>query len=202
MTTHNVSASHFQTYLQSILPPALHPFFVLSYPISKSRLHISSSFPISRTRLPVETLYDKGFNDIFISISCAIGFTLLREVTLRYVASTFARAWLEASYQYRRESGKLTKAERRKMEHTVTRFAEQSWSFLYCTVFWLIGVVSRFSRKWRLAKQTLDSRSYSRAYHTPSHPNRCGAHIPSFTSQLSQSSTISPSSAGGSTRST
>ena len=42
-------------------------------------------------------------------------------------------------------TGAETKREARQRDHTALRFAEQGWSFLYCTIFWTLGMVSNSS---------------------------------------------------------
>ena len=145
----NMSTCHPPTYLQSILPEALHPFISLSYPIPPSPFSIppfhssTSSSSFFNSSYP-STLYDKGPKDLYFLLFCALGFTILREITIRYVLSTFARRWLISSRRKdgQGQSGSMGKAEKRNMEHIVLRFAEQGWSFLYCAVFWSLGVVS------------------------------------------------------------
>lgn len=97
-----------------------------------------------------QTLYSKGPLDLLFSISCALGFTVLRQLCMRYIFGKLARSCLEAEDRAARsrrgDKGHATpqalERERRKREQIVTRFAEQGWSFLYCTVFWSIGAVS------------------------------------------------------------
>jgi len=152
-----MSASHssIPTYIQSLLPTALHPWVSLSYPVVPP--HASQTPLASKIRTATSwrhreasaqpQLYGQGPKDVYFVVFCALAFTLLREVTMRYVMSTFARGWLKRARRKEREKRgekvrPMTKLERRKMEHVVTRFAEQGWSFLYCTVFWSLGVVS------------------------------------------------------------
>ncbi|KAK1924711.1 putative longevity-assurance protein-like protein [Papiliotrema laurentii] len=135
------------TYIHSFLPEALHPFVSLSYPVApiqtpltKLRLH-----PARKRDPTAQQLYGQGPKDVYFVVFCALAFTLLREICLRYVLSAFARRWLLRARR-REQAAKdetsrrpMTKLEKRKMEHTVTRFAEQGWSFLYCTTYWLLG---------------------------------------------------------------
>jgi acyl-CoA-dependent ceramide synthase len=161
------------SYLQAFLPKSLHPFVTLSYPLPSApsslplplRHLLSSSHPAAPTgkaytRLAAvagtaEKLYGKGPKDLYFAVFCAIAFTVLREIMLRYILSAFARAWLMSSYRKSKGASKsetgrdrrMKRRDRKKMEHTVTRFAEQGWSFIYCTVFWSMGMVSG----WALA---------------------------------------------------
>ena len=180
--------------LFSTLPPQLHPFLQLSYPINRtsSVAHARFTSLLSYSTLPGhQTLYDKGPMDLCIPITCAFLFTILRNLSMEYVFAPFARFWLMPRRRRKgsvsqsssgasspdtqspekaggrkvnggingvngingmngharngrdnRDERGLTKLARRKLEHTVTRFAEQSWSFAYCSVFWTLGVVS------------------------------------------------------------
>lgn len=156
----STSPSSIPTYIQSLLPTALHPWVSLSYPVAPPH---ASQTPLASKLRPATSwrhrevqaqplLYGQGPKDVYFVVFCALAFTLLREVTMRYVMSTFARGWLKRSRRKERENRgekvkPMTKLERRKMEHVVTRFAEQGWSFLYCTVFWSLGVVSGVIRE-------------------------------------------------------
>jgi len=80
---------------------------------------------------------------------------------LRGVMKPFANWWLRSAARAKRKRalGRAkangngaakdtigeTKREARQREHTALRFAEQGWSFLYCTVFWTLGMVSASS---------------------------------------------------------
>lgn len=86
---------------------------------------------------------------------------------LRAVLKPFANWWLRSNGRAKRKralsrahangngNGALaekgiageTKREARQREHTALRFAEQGWSFLYCTVFWTLGMVCASSQK-------------------------------------------------------
>lgn len=133
--------------LESLIPPSLRPYLSLSYPVSRSRAATFLS-KHNHLRYTTQTLYDKGPNDVYFVAFCAVAFTVLREFVLRAVMKPFASYWLaSASRKARRKSpprssGKETKREARQREHTALRFAEQGWSFVYCTVFWSLGMVS------------------------------------------------------------
>lgn len=93
------------------------------------------------------TLYGKGPQDVLFTITCALAFTLLRELCMQYVFGKLARGCLVAQDEERNKDrpakvGRAAERAERKREQVVTRFAEQGWSFLYCTVFWSIGAVS------------------------------------------------------------
>lgn len=133
--------------LESLIPPSLRPYLSLSYPVSRTRAAMALSTH-NHLRLSGQTLYDKGTNDVYFVAFCAVAFTVLREITLRGLMKPFANWWLaSASSKARRRSPtksgtRETKRELRQRDHTALRFAEQGWSFLYCTVFWTLGTVS------------------------------------------------------------
>lgn len=147
MYNRNMTSTSIPTYIHSLLPTALHPFVSLSYPIaptpsSSPKLRFTSR--IRDSSAPQQ--YGQGPKDVYFVIFCALAFTLLREVCIRYLLSTFAKRFLKRarrkSYEARGEKMRsLTKLEKRKMDHTTLRFAEQGWSFMYCTVFWSLGGV-------------------------------------------------------------
>ncbi|ORX39706.1 putative longevity-assurance protein-like protein [Kockovaella imperatae] len=136
----------------STLPPQLHPFFQLSYAVNQSTpFSFGSSFlpsSSSSSLVAPETLYDKGIMDLCITISCAFGFTILRNLSMEYIFSAFARYWLMPSRE-------LNKLEKKAIQHSVTRFAEQSWSLTYCTVFWSLGMVILMQLKAPLSPESL-----------------------------------------------
>jgi acyl-CoA-dependent ceramide synthase len=143
--------------MESLIPPSLRPYVLLSYPVDRPAASLELS-PANHLRYTKETLYKKGPNDVFFAAFCAIAFTALREVILRGVLKPFANYWLRSAKKAKRkraasrangngvggEKGIIreTKREERQREHTALRFAEQGWSFLYCTVFWTLGTVS------------------------------------------------------------
>ena len=146
--------------IHSLLPTALHPFVTLSYPVGStgstggstgSKLR-SISTRLRNVNVQPE-LYGQGPKDVYFVAFCAFCFTILREIAMRYIFARFARWWLESSWRAEQRGKKqqkgaaaagpprpMTKIEKRRLEHTVTRFAEQGWSFLYCTVFWSLGM--------------------------------------------------------------
>ncbi|GFZ46296.1 hypothetical protein JCM24511_04543 [Saitozyma sp. JCM 24511] len=147
--THNMSSPFSLSYLNTIttrLPPSLRPFFLLSYPVPPS----ASRRLLSPALGPAPTLYGKGPEDVYFTISCALGFTILREICVRYILRWFALLWLgpvDRANGSGKGKGRTIKDERerrrlkRKRQHVVTRFAEQGWSFLYCSVFWSMGML-------------------------------------------------------------
>ena len=152
-------------------PPSLHSFLSLSYPVSPAtqltylppNTLVASLINLFTDRT---TLYDKGIHDIPFVLTCAVGFTVLREACIRFVFSPFVRSWLVSSAKRQHESMNghaqtrlaLKREERmmRKREKTVTRFAEQSWSFFYCSTFWTVGLVSLLSMAGNLEPRCLE----------------------------------------------
>lgn len=118
--------------LRQLLPPSLQRLVLLSYPIQQP--------PLS-TRQTGQTLYGKGPADIAFTLFCALTFTLLRALVMRYILGGFAR-WYLVKRGGRAEPGWKGKKERKRREHIVQRFSEQGWSFLYCTYSWSLGFVS------------------------------------------------------------
>jgi acyl-CoA-dependent ceramide synthase len=176
----NMTSPSIPTYIHSLLPTALHPFVSLSYPVAPSHSPLVSKLRITTSHRPRESvapqLYGQGPKDVYFVAFCALAFTVLREICIRYVLSTFAKGWLKRArrkeYEARGEKMRsLTKLEKRKMAHTTTRFAEQGWSFLYCTLFWSLGAVSDVSPAWGL--QLTSSTSYLDC-NTPFRPSRYG----------------------------
>lgn len=142
----SLNATTRHTSLRDLLPPSLQRIILLSYPVRPpaiSRLSPPSSTPSSQS----QTLYGKGPADIAFTLFCALGFTVLRALVMRYVLGTFVRWYLSRQFG-RPEAGWRGKKERKRREHVVQRFAEQGWSFLYCTYSWSLGTVSAFSLQW------------------------------------------------------
>lgn len=152
--------------MESLIPISLRPYLLLSYPVDRPAASLELS-PANHLRYTKETLYGKGPNDVFFAAFCAVAFTVLREVILRGVLKPFANYWLRSAKKAKRkrassrvngngvngaggekETIRETKREERQREHTALRFAEQGWSFLYCTVFWTLGTVSRPPVLW------------------------------------------------------
>jgi acyl-CoA-dependent ceramide synthase len=129
--TRNISLD--MDHIRTVIPPYLRPFVLLSYPVPPPRRLLSFSSP-------TETLYGQGPEDLCFAAFAAIAFTVLREISLRYILSTIARLWLGSGHEGLKDERARRRA-RRRMRHVITRFAEQGWSFLYCTVFWTIGMV-------------------------------------------------------------
>lgn len=148
--------------LEALIPISLRPYLSLSYPVSPSRAAYAIS-PHDHLRNTNQTLYDKGWDDVYFVAFWAVAFTILREIVLRGIMKPFASYWLSSSAKKAKlkrakaktnglngsggGSGTLsprreTKREIRQREHTALRFAEQGWSFVYCTIFWSLGMVS------------------------------------------------------------
>lgn len=125
--------------IRHLLPPALESIMLLSYPIRPSPLSRPASASIPHAPAPSQTLYGKGPADACFVLFCALAYTVGRELVMRYVLGAFARWYLARSGPV--GSGLKGKKERRRREHVVQRFAEQGWSFLYCTCSWSLGAV-------------------------------------------------------------
>lgn len=127
---YNLTASAIPSLIHSHVPESLRPFVTLSYPITDPLAHPSA-----------QTLYDKGPQDAYFVVFWAIAFTVLREVCMKGLFSPFMRICLRSPPKIKGQEREYAKA-RKKREHIVTRFAEQGWSWLYCSVYWTFGVVS------------------------------------------------------------
>lgn len=186
----NLTASPLPSLLHSYVPQSLRPFVTLSYPITDPLAHPSA-----------QILYDKGPQDACLVLFWALAFTLLREAFMKGVFSPFMRICLPSPPQIKGQEREYAKA-RKKREHTVTRFAEQGWSWLYCSIYWTFGVVSAVFRHCS-ACQGLTffplCRLSSARIPLQHLPNSSGAHTRPSLSRHSPSFTISPSSVGGST---
>ncbi|TYJ54056.1 hypothetical protein B9479_005320 [Cryptococcus floricola] len=143
---YNLTTSTIPSMISAYLPPSLHPFLLLSYPLPPSGELLleplangSSSFSSSGT------LYGKGPLDAYFVLFWAVAFTALRWATIHYLFSPIARLLLPRLKAIKGQEREWNRAER-KREHVVLRFAEQGWSWLYCTVFWSFGyyVLTRF----------------------------------------------------------
>jgi acyl-CoA-dependent ceramide synthase len=77
---------------------------------------------------PKSGLYKKGKDDAYFIFTWVVFFTFLRAATMEYILMPIAKL-----------SG-IKKIFQR------TRFAEQGWSFLYYSVFWTLGMVSKTLR--------------------------------------------------------
>ena len=132
---HNMSTDT-PNLLHSLIPTALHPWLILSYPVS-----FASTFrpSVASHRSPSPTLYTTGPKDLFFVTFCALAFTVTREIVVRWVLYAFARWWIAGGDK---KGERISRRDLRAREHTATRFAEQGWSFLYCTSFWTMGMVS------------------------------------------------------------
>jgi len=135
---HNMSSDTLPHFLHLLIPNALHPFLLLSYPVSSAPAFVSPFGRFQPTLSP--TLYDKGPQDLYFIVFCAMAFTVLREVVVRCLLRSFAWSWLNSSGKKR---DRISRRQWRLRDHTATRFAEQGWSFCYCAVFWTLGMVRR-----------------------------------------------------------
>lgn len=111
--------------------------------------------------------YGKGPKDALFVLFCAIAWTVLREVTMRWVFQPLMRQRLKQldarSMKKKKKNGSeknglanggevptaSRKREMRLREKTVTRFAEQGWAFSYCVTFFSLGIVSHCSNEER-----------------------------------------------------
>lgn len=139
------------------LPTQLIPFFTLSYPTAP---------PAHPDSFPDSNYYATGLLDGCFIITVIAIFAVLRDATRLLVMEPFARWKLARDLRLAKRklvqaNGKangnghanghangyaaglerVTPAERRKMQHSVIRFAEQGWSVVYYTVQMFFGMV-------------------------------------------------------------
>ncbi|WVQ78142.1 hypothetical protein IAT38_000223 [Cryptococcus sp. DSM 104549] len=135
---YNLTSTTLPDLVHTYLPPSLHPFILLSYPIppSDSHAHLFAPPPT-----PPPTLYGKGPADFAFVAFWAVAFTLAREFTMARVFAPFVRWYLGGGPAGVKGMEREEKREAKAREHVVTRFSEQAWSWLYCTISWSIGML-------------------------------------------------------------
>ncbi|KAF5393783.1 hypothetical protein D9757_000071 [Collybiopsis confluens] len=135
--------------LSQLLQDYLHPFFSLASPTDTPKN--PDSFPDSQ-------YYHTDPKDLCLVITIIAVFAVLRDVLRLGLFEPFARWKLSRDLKSRRKAqagnlngsangnghshskGAFTKAERRKMHHSVFRFAEQGWSVVYYPLQWGYGL--------------------------------------------------------------
>jgi hypothetical protein len=168
----------------------------------------------STTNFP-SRVYGKGPKDALFVLFWAVAFTVLRELTMRYILQPLMRQRLEQLDARRRKkatNGKSLKEETggdemtasrrrecRLREKTVTRFAEQGWTFTYASTFFTLGVVScsGLQRRRRLLIALPRSTCCYRRTNGLSHQPTCGKAIPILHLPNYRNSTISLNSVSG-----
>ncbi|WRT66955.1 uncharacterized protein IL334_003920 [Kwoniella shivajii] len=170
MTTSTLST--IPLLVSTYLPKSLHPFLLLSYPIpshpipthTHTHTHSRTYDAIFRSTVAsalgtgkgagtasggsgglskLTLLYDKGPKDLYFVFSWCIIFTLLRSFTMIYVFQPFANHIL--TKESKNGIIKESKKDKKKRHHNVTRFSEQAWSWLYCSIFWTLGMFTLYS---------------------------------------------------------
>lgn len=143
------------------LPAKLVPFFTLSYPTAP---------PLHPDSFLESNYYGTGLLDGWLIITAIAIMAVLRDVTRVFLMEPFARWKLRRDLQsrkrkklalangngngaaksnghangnghVRRDVSPVTPAEQRKMNRSVIRFAEQSWSVIYYTAQFCFGLV-------------------------------------------------------------
>lgn len=129
------------------------PFVSLSYPIAT---------PAHPDSFPNSSYYRNGPLDLCLVVALIAVMAVLRDVLRINIFEPFARWKLTRDAQWTKDNKaniaangngngnghatvlyeKLTLKERKKLEHAVTRFAEQGWQFTYAFVAWAYGFVS------------------------------------------------------------
>ncbi|KIK65318.1 hypothetical protein GYMLUDRAFT_38766 [Collybiopsis luxurians FD-317 M1] len=136
-------------HISRSLPQYLLPFFTLSSPTGP---------PKSPDSFPDSQYYKTDPKDLCLVITIIAVFAILRDALRLGVFEPFARWKLSRDLESKREKqarklngsangnghlhskGAFTRAERRKMHHSVLRFAEQGWSVVYYPLQWGFGV--------------------------------------------------------------
>jgi len=129
-----------------LLPDYIVPFFSLSSP---------THTPTNPDSFPDSRYYKTDPKDFCLVITFIATFAILRDVLRLGVFGPFAKWKLSRDLKLSRPSAAkangvsngnghsknaFTKAERRKMSHSVRRFAEQGWSLVYYTLQWGFGL--------------------------------------------------------------
>ncbi|KAJ3994204.1 TLC domain-containing protein [Lentinula boryana] len=129
----------------------LYPFIFLSSP---------TTTPTNPDSFPTSQYYRTDTKDLCLVISIIAVYAILRDALRLGVFEPFARWKLFRDLTRKQHAGKsngnasvsssgnghssaritLAKAERRKMRHSVLRFAEQGWSVVYYTLQWGFGL--------------------------------------------------------------
>jgi acyl-CoA-dependent ceramide synthase len=88
----------------------------------KARIHTTKFFSLSYYN-PTTGQYGVGKDDVYFIMFCIVMLTGLRATAMEYLLSPFARAW---------------GVQKKKI---ATRFSEQGWLAIYCSIFWTMGAV-------------------------------------------------------------
>lgn len=119
--------------------------FCAHYLLPKSQAYTSKFFTLQyhndRT-----TRYGAGFDDIYYVFLVVVALTGLRAAAMEYVLAPYAK-----------HMGLLKKKE-------VTRFSEQAWLVIYCSIFWTLGFVCTPLRLLHHARLIGPSRGVSSVY--------------------------------------
>jgi acyl-CoA-dependent ceramide synthase len=136
-------------------------FFELSYP---------TATPANPDSFPTSRYYEPGLLDACFIVSSIAVFAVIRDIVRLHIATPMANKWLFGSTKgavaltYNKRRGKSLangnghtlngngdghysvhlSAKNRMRERNVVRFAEQSWSLVYYTLWWSFGVVRSF----------------------------------------------------------
>lgn len=148
------------------LPKPLIPFFTLSYP---------TPAPAQPDSFPNSNYYDTGLLDVCIIVTAIAVMAILRDATRLFVMEPFARWKLardlrkrkqkqltlangngkangtanglaEKSDHYTADPAYISPAERKKMQRSVIRFAEQGWPVVYYPAQLAFGLVRPYPR--------------------------------------------------------
>jgi acyl-CoA-dependent ceramide synthase len=90
--------------------------------LSKARPYTSKFFALSYYN-PRTGQYAAGLNDLFFMTFCIVLFTGLRASAMEHVLAPLAKRW---GISKRKDA---------------TRFSEQAWLLIYCSIVWPLGMV-------------------------------------------------------------
>jgi acyl-CoA-dependent ceramide synthase len=94
----------------------------------RAREHTIKFFTLSHYN-PKSGKYGLGWDDGHLILACIILFTGLRAAAMEYLLAPFAKAQGIAKRK------------------DLTRFSEQAWLLIYCSVFWTLGMVCAASTR-------------------------------------------------------
>ncbi|KAJ6515944.1 TLC domain-containing protein [Mycena sanguinolenta] len=125
------------------------PFFSLSYPVET---------PANPDSFPDSVYYTTGFKDVWLIITCMAVMAVLRDILRLGVFEPFARWKLTRDLELNRTklsanangkangngnghtNGAISTKEKRLIQRSVIRFAEQGWSAVYYPIQWCFGL--------------------------------------------------------------
>lgn len=103
--------------------------FCAHYLLPKSQAYTSKFFNLQYFNDKTNA-YGAGFDDVYFVLFIVVLLTGLRAAAMEYFLAPFAKYM----------------GLRKKKE--VTRFSEQAWLVIYCSIFWSLGLVRKYHDSW------------------------------------------------------